>query len=84
MQKLSKKYSIPKSTIQFYIALHKQKVIPTGQGCKPVLTKEQSKELNKCTVELAEMGFAPSIKDVRDIVGSYVQYNDLADTKMRL
>ena len=30
------------------------------------------------------MGFAPSIKDVRDIVGSYVQYNDLTDAKMRL
>ena len=44
-----------------------------------MLTQEQSKELKKCIVELAEMGFAPSIKDVRDIVGSYVQYNDLAD-----
>ena len=30
------------------------------------------------------MGFAPSIKDVKDTVGSYVQYNDLADAKMRL
>ena len=46
-----------------------------------MLTKEQ---LKKCIVKLAEMGFAPSIKDVRDTVGSYVQYNDLADAKMRL
>ena len=30
------------------------------------------------------MGFAPAIKDARDIVGSYVQCNDLADAKMRL
>ena len=49
-----------------------------------MLTKEQSKELKKCIVELAEMRFALSIKDVRDIVGSYVQYNDLADAKLRL
>ena len=79
MQKLSEKYSIPKSTIQFYITLHKQKVISTGQGCKPVLTKKLLKERKKCIVELAEMGFAISIKDVRDIFSSYVHYNDLAD-----
>ena len=49
-----------------------------------MLTKEQSEELKKCIIELAEMEFAPSNKDVKDIVGSFVQYNDLADVKMWL
>ena len=49
-----------------------------------MLTKEQSEEFKKCIVELAEMGFAPSNRDVRDIVSSYMQYNNLADAKMRL
>ena len=96
-KKLSLKIILPEQvcesylkSIQFQNLTHNfilhciNKKIPTGQGCKPVLTKEQSEELKKCIVELAEMGFAPSVKDVRDIVVSYVQYNELADAKMRL
>ena len=49
-----------------------------------MLTKEQLEELKKCIVELVEMGFAPSNKDVRDIIDSYLQYNDLVDAKIRL
>ena len=84
IRKLSEKYSIPKSTLHFHLSLRKRNLKPSGQGCKPVFTNEENEELKTCIVQLAELGFAPSITDLREIVFNYVQQNDLEHAQKRL
>lgn len=70
LQNLEEKYSIPRSTLHFHITLRKNNLQPKNQGCKPVFTQEQCEELKVCITDLAELGFAPSMKDLREIVGT--------------
>ena len=46
------------------------------QGRKQVFNQAQLAELKQCVVDLAELGFPLSLRDIGEVVCSYVKDND--------
>ena len=61
---LSKKYGVPKSTIQRHI----KKGGKSKVGRKTVFKNEEEIELKECIVKLAELGFLLILKDIGELV----------------
>ena len=79
MRKLSNKYNVPIATLHRYLNHQKEekqflKKI-SERGRKTVFTAVEERQLTNCIIELARIGFAPSLNEIGD-VRSYVEYND--------
>ena len=48
----------------------------SSRGRHLVFIESETLELKGCIVDLAELGFAPTINDVREIVTDYVNVNN--------
>ena len=46
------------------------------QGCKQVFNEAQLAELKRFVVDIAELGFPLSLRDIGEVVCSYVKDND--------
>ena len=61
---------------------HLQKGTTLGVRCrKSVFEQHEMEELKGCIVDLADLGFAPTISDIREIVRDYVEENSHARAK---
>lgn len=47
-----------------------------SRGCTSVFTENETEELKHCIADLAELGFAPTLMDIREIVRDYVELNN--------
>ena len=76
-QKLSKKYNIPRSSLERHVCAAEKGLSLAGQGKrKSVFSTDQTQDLKQCIVVLAILGFGMQIKDVAQLVESYVQHNN--------
>ena len=75
-RKLSKKYNIPRSSLERHVRAAEKGVSLTSQGGKSVFSLDETQDLKQCIVTLASLGFGMRIKDVAQLVESYVQHND--------
>ena len=71
IRKLAEKYGVPKSTL----SRHLNEDI-TRQRRKAVFTTEEFNDLKDCIVTLADLGFGLTIKDIGELVESYVMFNE--------
>ena len=75
-RKLSEKYNIPRSSLERHVRAAEKGVSLTGQGRKLVFSPDEMQDLKKCIVALVSLSFGMRIKDVAQLVESYVQHND--------
>ena len=71
-----KKYNIPRSSLEKYVRAAERGVSLTGQGRNSVFSPDEMQDLKQYIVALANLGFGMQIKDVAQLVESYVQHND--------
>ena len=84
MRKLSDKYNVPIATLHRYLNYQKEgKTIPEKdvRGRKTVFTAEEERQLTNCIIELARIGFAPSLNEIGDVVRSYVNTMIMREVK---
>ena len=74
---LSKKCSVPKSTVQRHI----KKGGKSKVGRRTVFKNEEEIELKECIVKLAELGFPLTLKDIGELVESFVSVNRIEHAK---
>ena len=75
-RKLSEKYNIPRSSLERHVRAAEKGVSLTGQGRKLVFSPDEMQDLKKCIVALVSLSFGMRIKDVAQLVESYVQHNN--------
>ena len=57
---------------------HELQGIKVGiRGQKAVFTVEEELSLKECIVKLTELGFAPTLNDIKDIVADYLNINEI-------
>ena len=75
--KIIKKYNIPRSSLERHVCAAEKGVSLTGQGRrKSVFSTDKTQDLKQCIVALAVLRFGMQIKDVTQLVESYVQHNN--------
>ena len=75
IRKLSAKYNVPKSNLERHISAVNKGVPLRGQGRKPVFSLDEARDLKECIVGLASLGFGMRLKDVAELVESYVMFS---------
>ena len=78
---MEKEFKIPKTALQEHAAREKNGVEIKHRGQKGVFTPDEELELKHCIVTLAQLGFAPTLSDIREIVTDYVNINEKEKAK---
>ena len=74
---LSKIYTVPKSTIYRHI----KKGGRNSAGRKTIFKNKKETELKECIEKLAELGFSFTLKDIAELLESFVSLNHIANAK---
>ena len=80
-RKLADKYNVPLASLHRHWEAHETKTALKMRGRKSVFSSAEEAELASCITDLAHVGFALTIKDVAELVHSYVEFNDIAKAK---
>jgi len=81
LRQLSKEFNIPTTVLHRQYAASQNGKELSKKGRKSVFTDKEINDLKECIVALAELGFAPTISDLREIVADYVTANNHAKAK---
>ena len=73
---LEKEFKILKIVLQENAARKKNGVEIKQRGWKGVFTPDEELELKNCIVILAQLGFAPTLSDIREIATDYVNIDE--------
>ena len=73
---LEKEFKILKTVLQENAARKKNGVEIKQRGWKGVFTPDEELELKNCIVTLAQLGFAPTLSDIREIATDYVNIDE--------
>ena len=77
-RKLSKKYNIPLGTLHRQLAVRNKGLSGREhRGRKSVFSIQEEDQLKRCIVDMAALGFAPTLREVGDLVHSYVEFNEI-------
>ena len=76
LRELSKEFNIPKSVLHRHIAAATKGTQLKQKGRTTVFSNDEILELKNCVIDMAELGFAPTLSDIREIVTDYVNENN--------
>ena len=82
LRDLQTKYNIPRNNLHRYLKKKTNNAsLQNNRGRKPVPSPEARKELKDVILDLASLGFAPTLADIGDLVKSYVLENNIEEAK---
>ena len=74
---LSSEFNITKTVLQEHAACKSQGNEVGIRGRKAVFTVDKELSLKECIVKLTELGFVPTLSDIKEIVTDYVNINEI-------
>ena len=75
-RKLSIEFNVPKTILQRHAAHQKKGKTLSSREQHSNFSESEALELKGCIIDLAELGFTPTVNDVREIVTDYVNVNN--------
>ena len=73
---MAKEFNIPKTVLARHYERYRQGSTIHSRGRGTVFSDREQLELKQCIIDLADLGFAPTLGDIQEIVTNYVNTNE--------
>ena len=72
---MSKEFNIPKTVLAHHYERYRQGSTIHSRGRGTVFSDREQLELKQCIIDLPDLGFAPALGNIQEIVTNYVNTN---------